>query len=384
MLFPENANDTIRAEQVRLLYQQGMTVQILGVLTALVSVSVFWKVADHSSLLLWLGILVAVSFVRLATGTGFARIGDRDFPVGKWANLYIAGTFVSGVVWGILAFFYDPAWPAPYQVILFVIYTGLIAGSFNTNSSVFLAFPAFYLPPVVCLMYVMLQQRNGGFTELTILILIYTVLMYDSSLKYHRRLTETLKLRFENEKLADRLTHSNEKLLRLAEVDALTEVCNRRSMDGFLKKMWHEHYQQGEPLALLFIDIDFFKEFNDTYGHGEGDRSLVRVARTLQRHLRSETDCVARYGGEEFAVILPRTNPMEAMHVADRIHADVRALKIPHEGSSVSEYLTVSIGVSTIVPEIDDHASLIFETADRALYEAKRSGRNRIVSTSPE
>ena len=382
-LFPENTTDTIKREQVRLLYHQGVTVQLMGVVTALVSVAVFWTIADHIYLLVWLGVMVSVSLVRLATGTGFARIAEGDFPVRLWANAYIAGTFVSGVIWGALSFLYDPAWPVAYQVILFVIYTGLIAGAFNTNSSVFIAFPAFYLPPVICLLIVMLQQHSSGFPELTMLFLIYTVVMYVSSLKYHRRLTLALQLRFENEQLADQLSQSNEKLLRLAEIDALTEVCNRRSMDEFLKQTWHEHYRLKQALSLLFIDIDFFKEYNDTYGHGEGDRSLVRVAKTLQSNLRSKTDRVARYGGEEFAVILPRTDQKEAMHIADRIHADVRAMKIPHRGSVVSEYLSVSIGVSTIIPEADGNAHLMLDTADRALYEAKRGGRNRIVYAAP-
>ena len=158
--------------------------------------------------------------------------------------------------WGMLSFFYDPAWPAPFQVILFVIYTGMIAGAYNTNSSVFPAFPVFYLPPVVCLMIVMLKQHSSGFPELTALFFIYSVLMYVSSLKFHNRLTHTLQLRFENEQLAVRLTHSNEQLLRLAEVDALTEVSNRRSMDHALETAWHEHHLQGNPLSLLFIDTD--------------------------------------------------------------------------------------------------------------------------------
>jgi diguanylate cyclase (GGDEF)-like protein len=324
-----------------------------------------------------------VSILRLAEGTRFAHIAATDFPVRKWANLYLAGTFVSGAVWGVLALFYDPAWPAPYQVILFVIYTGIIAGSFNTNSSVFPAFPAFYLTPVVFLMSMTLRQQSSGFAELGVLFIIYAVLMYVSSLKYHNSLTQALQLRFENERMAEQLSRSNKRLVRLAEIDALTEVYNRRSMDRFLKQEWHDHFQNGQPLSLLFIDIDYFKAYNDTYGHGEGDRSIVQVARTLRRNLRSNSDRVARYGGEEFAVILPVTEKPEALYVAYRIHADVMAMKIPHAGSSVSEYLTVSIGIATIVPDVDDCASLILETADRALYEAKRDGRNRIVFASP-
>ena len=379
ILFPEKPSPEIRGEQVRLLYQQGSAIQLLGILTAIIAVALFWSIADHERLLLWLFVMVFVSLTRLALNVRFSGIAGGDFDTDRWAAIYIAGTFLSGVVWGGLALFYVPAWPVPHQVMLFVIYTGLIGGAFNTNSSVFAAFPAFYLPPVACLMYVMLQQSTEGYVELALLFAIYIALMHTSSVRFYNRLTHTLELQFDNQKLAGRLAHSNERLTRLAEIDPLTQTFNRRSMDRFLSDEWKMHLQNTKAISVLFIDIDYFKEYNDTYGHVAGDHCLNAVAQTLKKSIRSERDMVARYGGEEFAVILPHTECLEARHIAERILEDIQALRIMHTASSVADELTVSIGITTMVPNPLCDIPTILDRADKALYDAKRSGRNRIV-----
>ncbi len=379
ILFPEKPSPAIRGEQVRLLYQQGSAIQLLGILTAIIAVALFWSVADHEMLLLWLVVMVLVSLTRLALNVRFSNIAVSGFDADRWAAIYIAGTFLSGVIWGALALFYSPAWPVPHQVMLFIIYTGLIGGAFNTNSSVFAAFPAFYLPPVACLMYVMLQQSGEGYIELALLFAIYIALMHTSSVRFYNRLTHTLELQFDNQQLAGRLAHSNKRLTRLAEIDPLTQTFNRRSMDRFLADEWKMHLQDERAFSVLFIDIDYFKEYNDTYGHGAGDRCLNAVARALKKNIRTERDMVARYGGEEFAVILPHTECEEARQIAERIMEDIQALRIAHTASSVADGLTVSIGITTMVPGPAYDASVILEAADRALYDAKRSGRNRIV-----
>jgi len=379
LLFPDKPSPAIRGEQVRLLYQQGSPVQLLGLLTAVIAVALFWGVADRGMLLLWLAVMVIVYVARLAANVRFSKIAESDYDAERWANIYIAGTFLSGLAWGALAFFYTPAWPVPHQVMLFVIYSGLIGGAFNTNSSVFTAFPAFYLSPVACLMYVMLQQSGEGYVELTLLFAIYIAQMHTSSVRFYNRLTQTLGLQFENEKLAESLTHSNERLLRLAEIDPLTQVFNRRSMDRFLSDEWVRHLKDNRALTVLFLDIDYFKEYNDTYGHLAGDHCLCAVAQTLRENIRNERDMVARYGGEEFAVILPHTECREARHIAQRIMEDIQELCIMHTNSRVADELTVSIGITTMVPDPKEDVSAILSTADKALYDAKRGGRNRVV-----
>ena len=376
MLFPEKPQAEIKVEQVRLLYQQGSMIQLMGIFIAVVSAVLFWNVADHAALLMWLAVVVLVLLARLLVNRRFMRIAGSSFDADRWEIIYSVGTFASGIAWGTLALFYEPAWPILYQIMLFIIFTGLIGASFNTNASVFMAFPAFYLPLIAFLMYAMLQHEEGE-AGLALLFLIYVAVMHTSAVRFYNRLTQTLRLQFENEKLTEKLAHSNERLVRLAEVDPLTQVFNRRYMDRFLSAEWKAHLQDAVTLSVLFIDVDFFKQYNDTYGHGAGDRCLSAVAQTLKQNIRIERDMVARYGGEEFAVILPHTDCKEAKRIAERIMEDIRKLEITHSASSVADALTVSIGIATMIPDaLQDEASIL-DTADSALYNAKRRGRNR-------
>jgi diguanylate cyclase (GGDEF)-like protein len=377
MLFPEKPRTEIRVEQVRLLFQQGKMIQLLGICLALVTVGVFWHTAAHSLLLLWLLGVVLVLFARLVITKRFLAISDTLFDPGKWEKIYSAGTFASGVTWGTLALFYEPHWGIAYQVMLFIIFTGLVGASFNSNSSVRLAFPAFYIPLMTFFVYAMLRHFAEEQMVLALLLLVYVISMHISSLQLYNWLTQTLKVQFENEELSKRLTHSNERLLRLSEIDPLTQVFNRRSMDRFLSTEWQLHLEQGRELSVLFIDIDFFKQYNDTYGHSAGDRCLIAVARTLKQNIRNDRDMVARYGGEEFAVILPHTDCAMAQDIADRITQDIRQINMIHETSSVAETVTVSVGIATMVPDVGQPETTILETADTALYSAKRNGRDR-------
>lgn len=206
--------------------------------------------------------------------------------------------------------------------MLFVIYPGIIAGAFNTHLSYFFAFPAFYLPLVTCPTYMTLGQTGGGFFELASLFMIYIAMMHVSALKYHNRLAHLLEICFENERLAEQLEDSNQKLAHLVDTDGLTGIFIRRSMDKCLISGWNRHFRLRKPLSLLFLDIDFFKQYNDSCGHAAGDQCLIRVARMLQYHAERSSDMVARFGGEEFAVILPETDRDTALSIAEDIRAD--------------------------------------------------------------
>lgn len=131
-------------------------------------------------------------------------------------------------------------------------------------------------------------------------------------------------------------------LEELSFVDGLTKVANRRSFDEQLVKMWHSHIREGEPLSLILCDIDFFKPYNDNYGHQSGDAALRKVADVFQHVIRRPLDAVARYGGEEFAILLPNTTETGAIHVAENISLELAAANIPHEFSGVSDRLTLS------------------------------------------
>ncbi|MCK9373015.1 MAG: GGDEF domain-containing protein [Sulfuricurvum sp.] len=384
-LLPEKGDFAVTAEQIRLLYHQGNTIQILGIVAAGVSVIMFWNVADHLLLSLWFTALFLLSVIRLIANFRFTQISfENPDTFNKWKNIYLLGTFLSGCLWSMLAFFYDPSWPAPNQVMLFILFTGIIAGALNSNSSVFIAFPAFYLPLVFSLMYVMLSQTDEGFYPLLTLFIIYTALMYISSLKYHNRLTHSLRLRFENEQLAEKLAQYNKRLLELADTDELTGLHNRRSLNRYLRMASNQHFLDQHSLSLIFIDLDYFKQYNDTYGHERGDQCLVQIATILKSNARQSSDMMTRYGGEEFTLILANTNARQARLIAERIRQDLNQLHLPHAASPISDHVTISIGIVTMIPQQPDSCAHLLSIADKALYEAKKTGRNRIVHASEE
>jgi len=176
------------------------------------------------------------------------------------------------------------------------------------------------------------------------------------------------------------LMEKNDELRRLTNVDGLTGLSNRRYLGECLVAEWQRAVREQLPLSLLMCDVDHFKTYNDTYGHIRGDEVLKSVADALQRTARRPTDVAARYGGEEFALVMPATPSGGAEAQAERFRRSVEELAIPHSGSATGPCVTVSVGCATLVPSRDLAVTNLIEAADAALYEAKRAGRNRVVS----
>jgi diguanylate cyclase (GGDEF)-like protein len=174
------------------------------------------------------------------------------------------------------------------------------------------------------------------------------------------------------------LAEANARLEQMALVDELTQVANRRQFDKALEREWQLHRRREAPLSLLLLDIDFFKSFNDTYGHLRGDEALRSVAAALEGALARSTDLVARYGGEEFAILLPDTPANGCAAIAEKLRGAVFALDLPHQGSTYDR-ITVSIGGVTLVPGSEVGVFDYIEVADRCLYRAKSEGRNRAI-----
>ncbi len=179
--------------------------------------------------------------------------------------------------------------------------------------------------------------------------------------------------------LHQELSLANQKLQRLAFLDGLTQVANRRRFDQYLDQEWRRLTRERSPLSLIIGDIDFFKRYNDTYGHQAGDDCLRQIAGTLNKAVKRPADLVARYGGEEFVIVLPQTNNEGGTHVAKAIQKAVRKLKLDHCESSVSPYITLSLGLATCIPSADSFPEALIAKADEALYEAKAQGRDRLV-----
>lgn len=183
----------------------------------------------------------------------------------------------------------------------------------------------------------------------------------------------------ELEELQAQLEEVNEQLMMLSITDGLTGLINRRHFDVLLAEEWKRAHRKGESVSLLLMDVDHFKEYNDTYGHAVGDDCLKKIAYALSRIAMRDADKIARVGGEEFAMILPGTDIKGAAHVADRIRVYISELALPHSSSTTSDIVTISIGVTCQVPGNANATRDLYIAADEALYTAKTSGRNRIA-----
>jgi len=198
---------------------------------------------------------------------------------------------------------------------------------------------------------------------------------------YHKQRDEALLALQENQK---KLNEANRRLEKLSSLDGLTGIANRRQFENSLQQEWNRAMRNGSTISLIMMDIDYFKLYNDTYGHQGGDAALKAVAEVLKEAEKRPADLAARYGGEEFAVILPETGQNGVSDIAYKILDLVRDKMIPHKTSKISRYLSVSIGTATMVPARNSRPEILVERADQALYQAKREGRDRVVTSDTE
>lgn len=203
-------------------------------------------------------------------------------------------------------------------------------------------------------------------------------------LRHHSRLYHVMRQRDDAYKALreseQRLLESNLALRRLTQSDGLTGLANRRYFDEYLASEWSRALAESRECALLMIDVDHFKAFNDTYGHLAGDEALKKVADAIRGACNRSTDLAARYGGEEFAAVLPATSQGGARLIAEKVRIAVRELQIAHAGSATAPILTISIGCAARVPVQNEPAARLISQADKRLYMAKRQGRNQALA----
>lgn len=189
---------------------------------------------------------------------------------------------------------------------------------------------------------------------------------------------ERLKQEIEHRIIAETLLQeANEKLGQLVNLDGLTQLANRRCFDEYLEQEWQRLAREKLHLSLIMCDIDFFKNYNDTYGHIVGDDCLRKVSQVIKQSVRRPADLVARYGGEEFVIVLPNTDVEGAAAIAETIRQKLSEFAIPHEDSAISKFVTLSLGVTALIPKADSNPSVLLTAADYALYRAKELGRDQ-------
>lgn len=315
----------------------------------------------------------------LAALLSLPRIPQLD----KWYSNYlgiIALTAVASVTVGTSAF-PDPFFNqhSSYVVILVIAITYGIGGFRLIPAAVACIGAAIISYSVIRFLH--LWYNWGHFSQYVVLANVVGMLL--CYLLEHRDRVMFLQselLGLEKRKL-DLLS---QELNRLSREDALTGLANRRHFNEIFQQEWDRARRDNRPVALIFVDVDHFKPFNDTHGHVEGDRALAMFGVALKTVLRRSGDMAARYGGEEFVLLLPGTSVEGAREVAQQVARAVTSLRIPHKASSVADHVTASMGVASMIPRGDLRGAHLLAQADEAVYAAKEAGRNCIMSVRPD
>lgn len=279
----------------------------------------------------------------------------------RFTPLCVAMLMTISLMWSYCSFYFIVWWQLPFAWPLSVILmlTALAALYYHP-----LALLLFITPLWLTTLMASVQLNQGVNIRFLLVWLLLTAILIYGRVILQRWFDEAWLRYQENRMLITRLDV-------MAHQDALTGTANRRSMENFLD----DALLQAEPFALLMLDVDYFKRYNDHYGHQAGDACLIKVADIVKTSVRTPADLVARYGGEEFVIVLPASSLDDAVRVAERIQTNLREISLPHAASEVSEMVTVSMGIT--LSKDGDSAYGIIARADEALYRAKQQGRNR-------
>ena len=351
---------------------------IVNLAIGLILAAVLWNAVPAPALLTWSGLLIVVTGARFLTLRAFRNAAPRTEPEQVvWTRYFLAGACAAGVVWGVAGILLFHPSSFPHQVLLAFVLGGMVAGAVPLLSSVSHAYRCFAIPAVVPISVRMMLVGDQIHLVMGLMIAIFGLAMLATSAQVQRLFRDSEKLRrelFSSTEVAQALEY-------LVRLDSLTGIPNRRLFEEELGKEWARAKRDNEPLSLIMVDIDHFKEYNDHYGHPPGDLCLVEVAQAMHHALSRPGDVVARIGGEEFAFLLPQTGLSGAISVAEQIREHVLSLNFPHETSPVARQVTLSFGVSSSeLGSVSSPADLI-RASDVALYEAKRCGRNQVVAT---
>lgn len=403
----------VKGKEIEILYDQGKVSILAAQSAALVFIFAMWGHAASAILLPWIIFFSLLNIGRYMMVRAYFKAGNRSDNYIVWNTRYLIGTALSGLLWGIFALLTLPVEDRGYTALTILVITGLAGGSIGTYAISRPAYLAYATTSLLPLGIILLIQKEAALQTFGVLVFIYYVFLSASMFRINKMLKQVVNLQFDNIELLRQLEKEkeiiadmnqtleldiehhidNEKellnakikaegladnLSRLSVQDALTGIYNRRGFDDFLSNAWARAVRNEKPVSLMLCDVDYFKKYNDFYGHPEGDEVLKSIAHTIESRSRKGSDLVARYGGEEFAIVLPDTDLDVALIVAEKVRSAIQSLEIPHEKSSVNDYVTISLGVVCVSPTRDMDSSALVKQADQALYSAKEAGRNQV------
>ncbi|MGE6108582.1 GGDEF domain-containing protein [Aeromonas sobria] len=325
----------------------------------------------------WFG-LVLLSLCARVWHLRWRRARLDSTPLAQLEIELFVGVTITSIIWSLGVLLYMGALPDAYRAAMMMLASLILTGSAIMLFGSRRAFYGAVLPLGLTILFE-LGQGNEQERIVACMLAGYLFIFLPTLLRRLRRdQAASLYHSFSNANLVAELKQVSEHLKLASRRDGLTGIANRAHLDHCLAKAWRRCHRAQAPLSLVLVDVDYFKQFNDHYGHQSGDECLQQVAALLAKVPRREDDLAARYGGEEFALLLPCTSMQGALQVAEQVRDALKQIHIPHQKSLVSGRVSCSFGVATLVP--DNHATIadLVQKADAALYQAKHNGRDRI------
>jgi diguanylate cyclase (GGDEF)-like protein len=363
-----DASRWMEIERLRLVFSNLPVTLFVSVASACILVAVLHRVVAGFTLLAWLVVGSGISVYRYLHYRQFRRLTDAGLDVRLWTRRVMLGTGLSGFFWGSSALVLFPAGDLPHQVVITFVLAGLSAGAMTSYSAIRRCYFLFVLPTVLPIALRMTLQGDEIHMLMALLTMLFLGVVVRSAIETDRMIGGVLQVRAENIELTRALHHQ-------ATHDALVDLPNQRGFNARLAEVARSCAERHETYALLFIDLDRFKEINDSGGHAAGDEALCRIGRLLKANLRPQ-DTAARMGGDEFAVLLPAC-PLElAESIATKILAAIDQFVLPWEGGR-SFKVGASIGLAYSEAGEQD-ATALLRAADAACYAAKNGGRGRL------
>lgn len=356
----------IELEKLRLIFTNLPVTLTLSSFAAFFLVAVLRHVQSAAYLAGWFLITALISVMRHLQTRQFKRLHENEIDVRHWRMRVDIGTAVSGVWWGCGAIVLFPA-DLPHQVYVAFILAGVGAAAMTSYAAMRRTYLLFVVPSILSLMVRIAWEGDEVHFSMAILVGLFLIVVVRSAFNTEKMINTVLELRVANLELTQALQHE-------ATHDALVDLVNYREFHARLQRVAVMSAREKQPYALLFVDLDHFKQINDTAGHAAGDDALRQVGVLLKEQLRS-TDTAARMGGDEFAVLLPGCRHERAEQIASNILSAVQKLELCWEGKTF--HVGASIGVA-YTNEGEYDTATVLRAADSACYTAKRSGRNRI------
>lgn len=381
-------DETVRQQEcLKLIYHDEPFTLTSYFIVSLIMTFMAWPHTNQYIISAWFIITSLILSLRLLMAVTFQTRKDNNIRPAKWSQRLTLFSFLSGLSIGACGFI--PLTSEQYflPLILTVGLTTLSSISVSTLSVEKYVFPSFLVPALLPITINTLTSGDRINFGIGLLILIFSFMLILLDKRTRTNMNKALEIRYENTSLLNGLTASkiqlekkNSELEKLATKDHLTTLANRRHGEQHLKNEWKTAIRHHRPIAVIMIDIDQFKSYNDHYGHQMGDDALKAVAESIKQSLSRPSDLACRYGGEEFLITLPDTDVVGAFKVARRIENALFKVHMPHEFSSIEDYVTISCGVAHIIPKRGNKISDLVKQADIAMYKAKFSGGNKTYS----